>query len=284
MGIKLNPCSYEVVEYIKRNSNIKMFEQLIKLFSKINYDIKLPILMFMMRQTFNKPIVYGIKNSNLTNSFGLEFYAYIGDHNTTHSDLAGSYKSKLNILNKLQEVLVKLYNIKQFIDSKKLLSFIKKSNLIIISFNVNLDGTLIPKLNLYTENIINVKGRNSPIILTYEFDIDKQIISFSNVGMPYLTKNDLAKSQLIKSNKANIDFVKSIPNGSRYLIHKKNENTINIYIVNPSYTDIKQFMINNNFEPDLIYYFNKNKNNKSLDIAYTITDGQIIKSALYDNF
>jgi len=284
MGIKLNPCSYEVVNYIKRNNNIKMFEQLIKLFSKINYDIKLPILMLLMKQTFNKPIVYGIKNNNITNTFNLEFYAYIGDHNITHADLASSYKAKLIFLRQLQDVLIKLYNIKPFVKSEKLLKFMKKSNLIIISFNISLDGKLIPKLNLYTENIVDLNGKKSPIILTFEFDLVKQTISYSNIGIPYATKNDMIKSNLVKSNAANINFIKSIPNASRYLIHKKDKNTISIYIVNPKYDKIRKFLIYNNFEPNIIYYFNKNKNNKSLDIAFTITNGKVIKSAIYDNF
>jgi hypothetical protein len=228
--------------------------------------------------------VYGIKNCNLTNTFNLEFYAYIGDHNITHTELASSYIAKLKFLRQLQNVLIKLYNINPFIESEKLLKFVKKSNLIIVSFNISLDGKLIPKLNLYTENIININRRKSPVILTFEFDLQNHNIIYSNIGLPYMTINDMIKSHLVKSNKANIEIIKSVPKGARYLIHKKDNQTISIYIVNPSYDNIKKFMINNDFEPNIIYYFNKNYKNKSLDIAFTVTNGKIIKSALYDNF
>jgi hypothetical protein len=281
MGIKLNPCSYEIIEYIKRDKNIKMFEQLIKLFSKINYDVKLPTTIMLMRQKFNKPIVYGIKNCNLTKKFNLEFYAYIGDHNITHTKHAEMFESKLDFLQMLEDVLIKLYNIKPFVYSKKLMKFIKKTNLIIISFNVELNGTLIPKLNLYTENIIRINGKNTPVVLTFEFDLNKHSIKYSNIAIPYQTKADLLKSDLVKSND-NRKFLSNIPNGHRYLIHKKNDDVISIYVVNPKFADIKKFMTDNKFNSDLINYYNKNSKNKSMDIAYTISNGKIIKTSVYD--
>ena len=286
MGIKFNPCSYEIVKYIDRNKNIKMFNELIRLFIKLNYDIRLPIIILLLKQRFNKPIIYGIKQDNLTNKFGFEFYAYIGDHNTTHDDISQNYKTKIDMLNDLYNILRRLYDVPNFLKSQSLLRLLKNTNIIIISFNIDTNGTFIPKLNIYTEHKIRLKNTKTQIVvITFEYDMLKNSIQFSNIGFPYADKRALAKSPFLAYNKPFFNkFIKNLPNGSRYIVHKKNDKLVNIYVINPKMSDVKMFLIDNNFDLNLVSYINKNNQFKSVDIAYAFDNTSLIRTALYDSF
>jgi hypothetical protein len=237
--------------------------------------------MLLLKQRFNKPIVYGIKQNNITNTFDMEFYAYIGDHNTIHSEHSKNYKTKIILLNDLYSILRRLYDVPNFLKSNILLNLLKNTNIIIISFNIDSNGNLVPKLNIYTEHVVKSKI----VIITFEYDMLKNNISFSNIGFPYKDKTSLLKSPLLAYNKPFFaKFIKNLPNGSRYIVHKKDTKIINIYVVNPKINHVKMFLLDNNFDPHIISYINKNKHNKSLDIAYSFNNTSLVKTALYDSF
>ncbi len=288
MGIKLNPCSYEIVEYIKKNRNIQMFKDLIKLIDDLNFNIRVQMMMILLKQSFNKPIVYGFKHSN-DSKLGIEFYLYIGDHNQTHSRLAADYVSKAKLIESVYMNISKLYSVRPFYKSDKLHQLISKLNLFIVSFNIDKDGNLEPGINLYTEAVIKKNNKSQIVILTFVYNINTDTLNFSNLGTPFASKNAMATSDIIKNNKfTNNKFtnnlIKKIPDGSRYIFHIKQEDIFNIYIVHPKINDVNNFLITHKYNPAIINYFKKYAKHKSVDIAYGIKNNTIARTALYDVF
>ena len=110
-------------------------------------------------------------------------------------------------------------------------------------------------------------------------------IRVSNIGFPYKDKQSLFKSHLLAYNKPFFSkFIKNLPNGSRYIVHKKDHKIVNIYVVNPNMNDVKMFLIDNNFDLNLVSHINKYNQFKSVDIAYAFDNTSLIKTALYDSF
>ena len=260
MGIKMNLCSYKVIDRINLDDNIKMFDKLLSLLYKLGYNKKVLETMIKLKYIYNKPIGYGFKSND-----DLELYIYNGDHNLSneygHSKTCKCYKSKKMILDKLNNIL----NI-NLLESNKLKKFIINNYLFALSLNIDKDGNINNKLNLYTENKKNTKSK------VFNYDMKNDNIQYSNYGKGYMKKDDIKE----------IKNINKYPDGDKYIVHNKENNTNGLYVINPKKEDVVKFFTNSNYDKKIKEYFIKNIDKKSIDIAYNIKNNNVIRVAIYD--
>jgi hypothetical protein len=272
MGIKLNGCTYTVTDKIDINKNLKMFNGLINLFKKLQFDDRVILAILYLKLAYNKPILYGVKNSSTSTNINLEFYIYNIDHNLSYNN--NMYNDKYDLFMNLYHVLTKLYYIPNFTKSTVLLDFIKQNDILIISFNIETNGNFNNKINIYTDEYLNDQKVN----LTFEFDIINNTIKYSNTGIAFKTKDEIKKLNIIEN-------INKYPDGSKYIIHNKDNNTTTgLYIIEPKKNKVKHFLSKYNYDKNIKNYIMSNIDTKSIDLAYNIKDDKVVRTAFYDVF
>ena len=260
MGIKMNLCSYKVLDRIKLDENIKMFDRLLSLLLNLGYDKKVLETMIKLKYLYNKPIGYGFKGDN-----DLELYLYNGDHNLSgeygHSKTCKCMHSKNMMIKKLNNILNR-----DILLSNKMNDFIKNNYIFAISLNIDKDGKINDKLNIYTENKKNTKSK------VFNYDIKNDKIQYSNYGKGYMKKDDIKE----------IKNINKYPDGDKYIVHNKENNTNGLYVINPKKEDIIKFLNKSDYDKKIKEYFINDIDNKSLDIAYNIKNDELVRVAIYD--